>query len=79
MIAPLLLAAAAQPKWALTPDGLGPVKIGMTREDVSRVLRAKLRGQVTDKRGIAFETGEDRRVYSIGAGEKSITYAEGCA
>ncbi len=160
MISLVLLAAAAQSSWVLTPEGLGPVRIGMTRAQVARVLKTPLRGAAIesddicvekdarglpgvafmfeDKRltrvsvfkpskirtgtgirvgstdaqvkraygarlateksrymlpparllirwtapneqGLAFETGEDRRVYTMRGGKKSITYAEGCA
>ncbi len=38
----LLLAAAS---WALTPDGWGPVRIGMTEAQVERALRVRLHGE----------------------------------
>lgn len=160
MIALLLLAAIARSEWVLTVDGLGPVRIGMTRAQVARTLHAKLRGSaiesadlcveqdareypgltfmfedrrlsrisirkpsqvrtpravgagataaavrrayptglraernyyedppaeyltywtIRDKRGIRFETGLDRKVQLIHAGNESITYVEGCA
>jgi hypothetical protein len=34
--------AAAAPAWTLTPQGYGPVKIGMSRAQVSRALGVKL-------------------------------------
>lgn len=38
-------AATAQPQnWRLTPEGYGPVRIGMTRPQVERTLGAALRG-----------------------------------
>jgi hypothetical protein len=41
----LLAAAAALPAWPLTPDGWGPVKIGMSRPSVERVLHVRLEGE----------------------------------
>jgi hypothetical protein len=41
----LLLAGAS---WHLTPDGWGPVKIGMSRDQVSHALHAKLSGEALD-------------------------------
>ena len=38
----LLLAAAS---WVLTPDGWGPVRIGMTEAQVERALRVRLHGE----------------------------------
>ena len=46
-----LLSGAAPPRaqdrsaWRLTPDGLGPVRIGMSRADVTRIVRVPLEGQ----------------------------------
>ena len=41
----LLAAAAAAQAWPLTPNGWGPVKIGMTRAEVERVLHVRLEGE----------------------------------
>jgi hypothetical protein len=44
MILALLAAAAATtPTWTLTPSGLGPAHIGMTRAQVERALHARLK------------------------------------
>jgi hypothetical protein len=40
-----LLAAAALGSWPLTPDGWGPVRIGMSRQQVEKVLHVRLRGE----------------------------------
>jgi hypothetical protein len=37
-------AAAGTPSWKLTPAGLGPAKIGMTRAQVSKALHVELEG-----------------------------------
>jgi hypothetical protein len=43
------IAVPAQPQargsWRLTPDGYGPVRIGMTRAEVERALAIRLRGE----------------------------------
>jgi hypothetical protein len=44
----LLLLAAASALPPLTPEGWGAVKIGMTREQVSRALHAELKGEALD-------------------------------
>lgn len=45
-----LLATAAPPmsSWKLTPDGLGPARIGMTRAQVSKALQVELEGDADD-------------------------------
>ena len=43
----LLLAAAS---WVLTPDGWGPVRIGMTEAQVERALRVRLHGEPLESR-----------------------------
>ncbi|MEO7635778.1 MAG: hypothetical protein ABIS38_09065 [Sphingomicrobium sp.] len=53
----LLLAAAAQADWVLTVDGLGPVKIGMTRAQVARELHAQLRGEAIESVDQCVEQG----------------------
>lgn len=37
-------ASVNSPAWKLTPDGWGPVKIGMTRSQVSSAPKASLKG-----------------------------------
>jgi hypothetical protein len=37
--------AAPQPRWRLTVDGLGPVRIGMTRKQVEAALHTRLKGE----------------------------------
>jgi hypothetical protein len=39
------VASAGGPAWKLTPDGWGPVKIGMTQSQVSNRLKAGLKGE----------------------------------
>ena len=153
-------AAAQTGGWRITPDGYGPVRIGMTRAQAEAALRTPLEGEAIDDaavciemsptrghrgvylmflnnrlsrvsigeegqvrtprgigigateaqvrrayprglrsevheyralparyltfwlrpgRGVRFETGEDRRVNIIHAGNESIQYVEGCA
>ncbi|HEX8192571.1 MAG TPA: hypothetical protein VF552_06685 [Allosphingosinicella sp.] len=81
-----LLVAAAPPAtsgragWRITPDGLGPVRIGMSRAEVTRVVGAPLRGdEITEGciemqpargwRGIyfMFEEGRLTRISMSGA------------
>jgi hypothetical protein len=38
-------AAAPPPQWRLTVDGLGPVRIGMTRKQVEAALHTRLKGE----------------------------------
>ena len=53
----LLTAAAPTPTydWKLTPAGWGPVRIGMTREQVARALMAELSGEALDNEGSCIE------------------------
>ena len=52
----LLLAAAAIPAGAkLTPDGLGPVRIGMTQAEVAKALGSKLVGDAIDDENLCVE------------------------
>lgn len=61
----LLLAAfaAASPAlaqtraWPLTPDGYGPVLIGMTRDQVATALGTQLEGEAIDDANICVEMG----------------------
>ncbi len=83
MIALLLLAAAAaQPAWVLGVDGLGPVKIGMTRAQVAKVLKARLHGAAIESDDICVEKDtneypgvhfmfEDKRLTRISVGQPS--------
>jgi len=82
----LALAAAAVPAWPLTPDGWGPVKIGMRRAEVERSLHIKLEGEPIEDENICvekvsqarpgmvflFEEGRLTRI-SIGEPSKIIT------
>lgn len=56
-LALLLTAAAPAPSydWKLTPAGWGPVRIGMTRAQVSKVLHAELQGDFIDNEGTCQE------------------------
>ncbi len=61
-------AAVAQPRpWHLTPDGYGPVRIGMTRAQVERALNVRLEGTPVDDANVCIEmeprTGPHRNLY----------------
>lgn len=43
LLALIAAAAATRPSWTLTPNGLGPVHIGMTRGQVEHALHARLK------------------------------------
>lgn len=45
LAAALLIAATPPPVWHLTVDGLGPVRIGMSRAQVESALHEKLKGE----------------------------------
>jgi hypothetical protein len=77
-------AAPAQPSgWRLTPDGYGPVRIGMTRAQVSAALSARLEGEAIEDEEACIEMGarqgyrgiyfmfENRRLSRISATEPS--------
>ena len=54
----LLLTSAAPTRsydWKLTPAGWGPVRIGMTREQVAKALETELRGDAFDNWGSCIE------------------------
>ena len=54
-------AANAQPRpWHLTPDGYGPVRIGMTRAQVERALNIRLEGTAVDDANACIEMGAER-------------------
>lgn len=55
LILALALAAAAQPKWVLTPDGLGPVKMGMTLAEVTKLLGGTMTGAAIESDDICVE------------------------
>lgn len=48
-------AAAEAPAWKLTPNGLGPVRIGMTRDQVAKALKTELEGEAFDNEGSCVE------------------------
>jgi hypothetical protein len=48
-------ATAKTPDWRLTPTGWGPVKIGMTRMQVSKALNVELQGNFIDSEGTCQE------------------------
>ena len=57
-VAALVLASAAPaaaPAWKLTPNGLGPVRIGMTRDQVAKALKTELEGEAFDNEGSCIE------------------------
>lgn len=86
---PVLLLAAASALPHLTPDGLGPVKIGMTREQVTRALHSKLSGEALDDADACIEMEaprypdvyfmfEDKRLSRISiTGRSRITTVQG--
>ena len=51
----LATSAAPAPSWKLAPSGLGPARIGMTREQVSQVLHVELQGNFIDNEGACQE------------------------
>jgi len=54
-------AAAAEPSaWKLTPSGLGPVRIGMSRAQVAKALDTELEGEAFDNEGSCIELFPDR-------------------
>jgi hypothetical protein len=80
-------------RWHLTPDGFGPVRIGMTRAQVERALAIRLRGEpldegpdacvemlaVTGRPGLVFMF-EGRRLTRISArADSGITTPRGIA
>ena len=80
ILAALLLAAASAPH--LTPDGWGPVKIGMTQAEVAKALRADLEGEPIEDENVCVEKITARhpgmwfmflegRLARISVGEKS--------
>lgn len=78
-------AAAPAPAWRLTPNGLGPVRIGMTRAQVTRLVGARLEGETLTPGcvetqavrgwtgiGFMFEAGRLTRI-SVGDGARVVT------
>ena len=57
VIAAMLGAATATPAndWKLTPEGWGPVRIGMTRSQVTKALNTELVGDAFDNEGRCIE------------------------
>jgi hypothetical protein len=57
LIALLLASSTANPgyDWKLTPAGWGPVRIGMTRAQVSKALHVQLEGDAFDNDGECVE------------------------
>jgi hypothetical protein len=74
-------AAAQSPQWRLTPDGLGPVRIGMTRDEVTRIVGAPLEGEELTEGCIETQSArgwggvwfmfEEGRLSRISVGEQS--------
>jgi hypothetical protein len=57
----LTTGAAAQPgNWRLTPEGYGPVRIGMTRAQVERTLASPLRGEAIEDASVCIEMNARR-------------------
>ncbi len=57
LVAGLLAATSSVPTydWKLTPTGWGPVKMGMTREQVSKALHVQLEGDFFAREGSCIE------------------------
>ena len=54
-------AAVAQPRpWHLTPEGYGPARIGMTRDQVERALGVTLEGTAVEDANVCIEMGPTR-------------------
>jgi hypothetical protein len=53
-------AAAAAPRWPLTVDGWGPVRIGMSQAQVARVLKTRLTGQAIEDEDTCVEKGSSK-------------------
>lgn len=53
-------AAAPQPRWPLTVDGWGPVRIGMTQAQVSKVLNTRLTGEAIEDEETCVEKGSSK-------------------
>jgi hypothetical protein len=76
-------APAQSPAWRLTPDGYGPVRIGMTRDQVSAALSIRLEGEAVEDANVCIEMGaaeghpdlffmfENGRLSRISLGERS--------
>ena len=47
--------AREAPAWKLTPNGLGPVRIGMTGTQVEKALKTELEGEAFDNEGSCIE------------------------
>lgn len=64
LIAALLTTASTPtPAWKLTPAGWGPVRLGMTRQQVSNVLKAGLEGEAFDNEGTCLELIASNETY----------------
>ena len=53
-------AAGPQPRWPLTVDGWGPVRIGMTQAQVSKALSTRLTGQAIEDEDTCVEKGSSK-------------------
>ena len=74
--------ALAQPRpWHLTPDGYGPVRIGMTRAQVERALNVRLEGTPVDDANVCIEmepgSGPHRNLYFMFANRRLSRIAAG--
>jgi hypothetical protein len=59
-------AAAPQPQWRLTVEGLSPVRIGMTRQQVEAALHTRLEGEPIEDEKSCVElvpVGRDRGLW----------------
>lgn len=55
LAAPAAAPAQEPTGWRLTPDGYGPVRIGMTRAQVSSALSTRLEGDAIEDEGACIE------------------------
>lgn len=62
LVAALLTATSPTPSynWKLTPSGWGPVRIGMSRDQVSKALHVELKGDAFDNEGHCIDLYSDR-------------------
>ncbi len=73
MISVALLLAAAAPAWPLTPDGWGPVRIGMRRAEVEKALHVTLEGEPLDDEASCIDLvpkGPERGLWFLFVGYK---------
>jgi hypothetical protein len=55
VIGTAIILSALAAHWQLTPNGLGPVRIGMTQKRVAEVLKSKLTGEAIEDENVCVE------------------------